>query len=278
MLGGSLLFFGVVYGGWRAGEWLIERFVYNNDAFAIDRLEIETDGVFSSEQLRSWAGVRSGANLMRLDLARVKRDLEMVPAIESAAVERVLPGTLRVRVSEREPIAQVLLMRPGATNGLRYTMDGQGVFMFPVETAQRAVRPAQTNEYLPRLNGIAPEDIRPGRRSESSPVLAALALVQAFNASAMAGVVDLKLIDVTQPGALVVTTGQGNEITFALSGFEEQLVRWRAVHEHARRFSRHIERLDLAVANNSPMQWVDASVLPPAPRPVKPSSYRKRHV
>ena len=94
-----LLVFGVVYGGWRGVDALIERWVYNNDAFAITQMEIETDGVLAPEQLRSWAGVRPKSNLMRLDLARVKRDLEMVPAIESVAVERVLPDTLRIHVS-----------------------------------------------------------------------------------------------------------------------------------------------------------------------------------
>ena len=56
----------------------------------------------SADQLRRWAGVKPGENLFALDLARVKRDLEMVPLIDSVSVERVLPRTLRIRVTERE--------------------------------------------------------------------------------------------------------------------------------------------------------------------------------
>ena|SRR5437868_9328129 len=97
-IAGFTLVFGIVYGSWRGIDALIEHWVYNNDAFAISHLEIETDGVLAHEQIRSWAGVRPKSNLMRLDLARVKRDLEMVPAIESVAVERVLPGTLRIHI------------------------------------------------------------------------------------------------------------------------------------------------------------------------------------
>src|SRR5262245_53668641 len=70
LLVGSAIFFGAVYGGWRGIGALIERWVYNNEAFALTKLEIETDGVLAAEQLRSWAGVRPNANLMRLDLAR----------------------------------------------------------------------------------------------------------------------------------------------------------------------------------------------------------------
>lgn len=48
-------------------------------------------------------------NLFALDLARIKRDLELAPAIQSAAVERVLPHTLKIRVTEREPVAQIVV-------------------------------------------------------------------------------------------------------------------------------------------------------------------------
>ncbi len=276
---GSAIFFGAVYGGWRGIGALIERYVYNNDAFAITRLEIETDGVLAPEQLRSWAGVRPKANLMRLDLARVKRDLEMAPAIESVAVERALPGTLRIHVTEREPIAQVLLVRQDGSPGGRYTLDANGHFMFPIEPAQRAIPPAQTNDALPELLGMQPQDVRPGRTTEAPQVHAALALVRAFNRSPMLGIVDIKLIDTRQAGVLVLTTRQGNEVTFGLGDFEPQLRRWRIVSDHASRFGRHITGLDLAVGNNCPMQWIDAAGVPPTPpRPLKPSAYRKKHV
>lgn len=270
---------GTLYGGWRGGEYLLDRWVFSNEHFAISKVEVETDGVLSPEQLRSWAGVRPGANLMRLDLARVKRDLEMVPAIESASVERVLPATLRLRVVEREPIAQVLLNRPGTTNATRYTMDARGMFMFPVESPQRATPAPPAVDFLPQLTGLAPQDIRPGRQCEAPQVLAALELVRTFNASPMAGVVDLRRIEAGQPGVLVVSTAQGSEVTFSLTRFEEQLRRWRLVHDHARRFSRHVERLDLVVANNHPLQWVDSAGVTSAPaRPLRPSPYRKKHV
>src|SRR5205085_3853697 len=95
-----------LFGAWQVGEWLVRRFLTENPAFAIHQLDVQTDGVISIEQLRRWAGVRLENNLLALDLARVKRDLELMPAIESVDVERVLPHTLRIRVTEREPIAQ----------------------------------------------------------------------------------------------------------------------------------------------------------------------------
>ncbi len=74
------------------GEWTLDKFVYENSEFAIRRVDVQTDGVISPDQLRRWSGVKPGDNLMALDLASVKRNLELVSTIGSVSVERVLPG------------------------------------------------------------------------------------------------------------------------------------------------------------------------------------------
>src|SRR5882757_7665492 len=102
--------FGTVFGLyllWRTGEWALDKFVYENSTFAIQNIEVQTDGVIAPEQLRRWTNVKPGANLIALNLATVKRNLELVSAIDSVSVERVLPRTLKVRVTERDPVAQV---------------------------------------------------------------------------------------------------------------------------------------------------------------------------
>lgn len=278
----SSILLGTVYAAWRGGDAAIQHFVFENRAFAIRTIEVETDGVLAPEQIRSWAGVREKDNLLALDLARVERDLKLVPAIETVIIERVLPHSLRIRVTEREPVAQVAfpqLRKGGTYEGGIYTLDANGYFMFPVEPTQRATPAVQTNDHLPLIVGLPTRDVRPGKQVESPQVRAALELIRAFRHSTMAGLVDLKQVDVTVPGAIVATTRQGNAISFGLGDFEAQLRRWRLVHDHAQRFGKHIEALDLAVANNSPMLWVDATgVTPVPPKPVKPSRYKKKHV
>src|SRR6185436_10012060 len=111
----AFLVFGA-YAAWKSGDALLSRLVYENPAFAVHQIDTQTDGVLSLEQIRRWAGVRLDDNLLALDLARVRRDLETVPNIKSAAIERILPHTLRIRISEREPIAQFVLPQPRSTN------------------------------------------------------------------------------------------------------------------------------------------------------------------
>jgi hypothetical protein len=195
----------------------------------------------------------------------------------------VLPNVLRIRVAEREPIAEVTFPqpRPGGVAALGvYTLDASGCFMFPIEASQRALPASTTNDHLPRLSGVPTRDMRPGHQSESPQVRAALALVQAFARSPMAGVVDLKQIEVGTPGVLLVTTAQSNQVVFGLNDLPGQLRRWRLLQDHAQRFGKHILSLDLAVGNNSPMVWADLSVMTalPPPKPVNASPYRKKHV
>ncbi len=257
-----------VYVVWRCGDSALNHFVYENKAFNVETIDLQTDGVLSPEQLRRWAGVRRNENLFSLDLTRVKRDLELVPAVQSVSVERVLPHTLRIRVCEREPVAQI-------HNCL---VDAEGFAMLPLDPAQRSA-PAQPGEKYPIITGVGSKDVHVGRETESAQVHVALRLLAAFEHSQMAGVVDIARIDLAQPEVLVVTTAQLNEVTFGYLDFDKQLNRWWLIHERGMQASRQISSLDLSVVENVPLRWLDSSALPSAsPKSRKTSPYRKKHV
>ena len=267
---------------YRSGEWALNQCVYQNKAFAIQELDVQTDGVISVDQLRRWAGVRPEENLLALDLARVKRDLEMVPRIQSVSVERILPRTLRIRISEREPVAQVNVPWPRRNGGVEvavYNLDAEGYVMLPLDPRQRAVPLSQPADSLPVVSGIGASELQPGRRILTPSVQGALQLITAFDQSPMAGVVDLKRVDVSSPTVLVVTTGQGSEVVFGLADLEQQLRRWHEIFSLGQKMSKAIATLDLAVTNNVPARWIEASAVPPAaPRSPRAAHPKKRHV
>jgi cell division septal protein FtsQ len=267
---------------YRTSGWALDRLVYENKAFALQELDVQTDGIISTDQLRRWAGVRLEDNLMALDLARVKRDLELIPAIRSVSVERILPHKMRIRVSEREPVAEVnqLRPRPGESPQLVvYQLDADGWIMSPLGQYQRATSQIQPADPLPVIYGINLTLVQPGRRIATAQVEAALKLIVAFEDSPVAGLVDLKSIDLSYPDVLVVTTGQGSEVTFGLTDVEQQLRRWRDILDLARIKGKAIATLDLAVSNNVPARVLEASTLPAAiPKSPKPLHNRKKHV
>jgi hypothetical protein len=249
---------------WRAGEYALDRLIYQNRSFAVQEIDVRTDGVIAVEQLRRWAGVKAGQNLLALDLARVKRDLELVSMIKTVAVERVLPHTLRLRVTERDPLAQVRVQaRANGAQIATLQIDADGWVMLPVDPRQRASPVTQTNDVLPVIQGVNMGEILPGRRVESPQARAALQLIVAFDRSPMSGVVDLQMIDVSSPQILVVTTGQGSQITFsAAQDLDGQLRRWRAIHDEAVRQGKAIYTLDLSVHSNPPVRLIEANAVP----------------
>jgi len=213
----------------------------------------------------------------------VKRNLQMEPIIDSVSVERVLPRTLKIRVTERKPIAQVNMPRANGARGVVvsvYQLDAVGVVMLPLDPRSSVIPLLQlTNGGLPVITGLSDAQLQLGHRVTMPQVRAALQLVAAFGHSPMAGLADLRRLDVSAPGVVVVTTGQGGEITFGLDNLEQQLLRWRAACDKARSVNQIITSMDLAVSNNVPAHAVAAGAAPDvAPKNPTPAPTRRNHV
>jgi cell division septal protein FtsQ len=267
---------------WRGAVYLLDYTIYKNDAFAIQQIEVQTDGVLTSDIIRRWAMVRPGQNLMALDLVRVQRDLEMQAPIQFAAVERVLPHTLRLMVNERDPIAQAVLTEPGAYGQpiqVVYDFDEEGYAVQPLDPSWRTT-PAPAAQRLPFLVNVPASEVQLGKQTESPQIRGALHLISELDHSPMAGMADFKTIDVSVPEILQATTGQGSQVVFSLTQFDTQLRRWRAIYDQYQKWGRAITWVDLSIANNLPVRSVAFNgVQPlPAPQPAKPQRTKRKHV
>jgi cell division protein FtsQ len=266
---------------WCGGEWALDKFIYQNPEFAIQSIQVQTDGVIPPEQLRQWSNVKTGANLIALDLASVKRNLELVSTIDSVSIERILPRTLKIRVTERRPVAQVNIPTATASGGIAMSvlqLDADGYVMKPLDPRQRVILLSQMSAQLPVLTGLNVYQLEAGHRVELPQAQAALQLIGAFKKSPMAGLVELRRIDVSQPGVIVATTGQGGEITFGLENFGQQLARWREIYDLGVRENKMIASLDLAVTNNVPVRWAEMVSLPVVPKNSNLENSRRKNV
>ena len=275
--------FGIVFVGfvfWRGGEWMLNRFIYENEAFAVRNIEVQTDGVIATNYIFHCTMIKPNQNLLALDLARVKRDLELVPMIKSASVERTLPNSLKIRVAEREPMAQIQVMQlkaGGGTEQIIYQLDDQGFVFKPLDLRLRS-KPPETNVRLPIISGVDARELRIGRRVEAEPILAALQLLTDFEQSSMLGYAEIIQIDVSTPETLHIYTAQGSEVFFSLDSFDQQLRRWRMVYDQTRQWGKAIGYLDLSVANNAPLRLVEATPSTAAPKAAKPTRVKRRNV
>src|SRR5207237_378709 len=141
----------------------------------------------------------------------------------------------------------------------RFELDAEGYVVVPVDPQCCARPPSQPPEHLPIISGPNGNDVQAGHRLDSRPIQAAIELIGAFERSPMAGRADLKRIDASATDVLVATTGQGSEITFGLTGLDEQLRRWAIIYEAGQHIGKGIGTLDLAITNSIPLRLVDAS-------------------
>ena len=266
LVAAGLVFLGV----WKGGEWVITRLFYENDAFVLKELDIVTDGSLQPEHIRRWAGVKTGDNLFGLDLLRVKRDLELIPFVKSAAVHRLLPNTLRVHVTERRGIAQVISLQRNSAGQLYSTVlaiDASGMLL-PGSVNNSVGAPI--GPWLPLITGLPSVELVPGRKLSGLQITTALELIRYFESSSMAAVADIQQIDIGAPEVLQLKTWQGADVTLGLSGFERQVSRWKLIHELGGRHGRALASLDLSVRNNSPVRWMEIMQAPKF-RPKKPT-------
>jgi len=78
--------------------------------FAVKNIEI-TGAVHTPRQaLDAQTHRYAGLNLFRIDIARVQHDFESLPWVRRINIEKKLPDTLRIHITEREPVA---LLRDG---------------------------------------------------------------------------------------------------------------------------------------------------------------------
>jgi len=282
-IGGVFTAVAALYLAWQASQLALNVLIYENKAFAIREIDAQTDGIIAPDQLRRWSGVRPGQNLFALDLRGVENNLKLVSSIRSVSLEKVLPHTLRLKVSERDPVAHLSVARPRPDGGLEmvtFFLDADAMVISPLLPGECAVgSQPPAPDQLPLIVGPSSTEIQTGRRLDSPQIRGAIELILAFQRSSMQALADLKKIDAAMPGVLTVRTSQGSEITFSLKDPDQQLLRWQSIFEEAQRRNKAIVSLDLAVSNSVPLTWVDSGSIPQVPfKSTKLLRNRKKHV
>lgn len=147
----------------------VRRLYRENPSFLISRIEIDT----SNEQLRAsieeclrHQQVQEGiTNLTSVDLRTLRNELCKNPRVANAELQRIFPGTLRVTIKPRVPVA-ILRFPPESGRG-ELKVDQDGYVLPPDLPGVTAV--------LPRITGLTkPENFVEGQKTEDAGVLAFL--------------------------------------------------------------------------------------------------------
>jgi hypothetical protein len=227
----------ILYAGARAMERLS-----TTTEFQLRVVEIEGVSRASTAELRVRLERLVGMNLLEVDLPGVATWVREDPWVREAAVKRILPGTLRVTVTEREPTALAVL------RGLVHLVDDTG-FVIGVP-GHGAV------ENLPVLTGLD------GYEGEalSRALFRGVRAVQVLRASTGPWADRLSEVDLSLPDRIAVTPMEpGPRLLLDPDRVERNVGAWLALRAE---IDRRVGPLDYA-----DLRWSDRiSVLPATAR------------
>jgi cell division protein FtsQ len=233
-----------------AGNWLLQRFLYENPKYALTHIEVEESGRLRRDRILEWAQIPQDCNLLALDLGIVRGRLEDQPQVASVEVRRELPNRLIIRVQERRPLARVVCESP---------LRSLGSTMFLLDREGFVIRPqaGETAEYLPEIRGVQLTDVVPGRRLEVPEVICALHLLQLVEMSQFKEDVEIVSVDVAQSGRLMAGLPMGAKVWFSNDSqvLPQQLDRLRKISGYCTENNRKLGSADLTVIRNVPVTF-----------------------
>jgi cell division septal protein FtsQ len=231
----------------------LERFVYQNEKFTLQEIQLDLRGNIVRRQVLEAAGVRAGQNLMRINLAQVQKSIETLPYVAQVQVERVLPNKLILRVTERLPAMMVKGVALGQKNEEVFYIGWEGTVMRP--------RAGETLRALPEIVGLRWNDLEEGLRLNRKEISAALEFLRALHETPMRSVFEVRTIDVSQPLMLRVVTTQGYRVTFRQELYAAQLSRLAEIIDYATARYWLLSTIDLTPSRNVPVTYREYSVL-----------------
>jgi cell division protein FtsQ len=210
MLGKALAVVAFVAGAVWVGRQIV-RHVVASPRFAVRQIEVGVSTHVSSDEIRQLAGVAIGDRLLAVDPDVVATRVATHPWILAARVQRELPSTLVIDVTERRAVASALL-------GALYLVDGTG-HPFKRATFGEA-------DGLPVITGVTRDQYASVRGTSEAVFREALELFAAYDD----GHPDRpKLSEIhvdTRTGFSLILFEGGGEIRIGQGNFEPKLAQF----------------------------------------------------
>jgi cell division septal protein FtsQ len=246
----------LISGIYLGGRYAAKRFFLDNPDYKLSEIEVQTDGTLQRDQILSVADLHEGANIFRVNLARVHDRLQDLPQVDELEVVRKLPGEIDIRIVERKPIAWMTSERQIAdpfASDAAFLIDARGVLM-----KEKKLLP----EYLglPVILGAGSESLEAGKTVESPETKAALELLRLSSRSFMQTRFQIREIDVSKGYCLLVTDKNHSKVTFGFDNLDTQLQRLEQFLIYSDDAHREIATVNLLVQRNIPVTFTKPAV------------------
>jgi cell division protein FtsQ len=146
----TMVFLGFVANRWR-------------HTFGVEQIDVEGNRIVSSSEIRRLASVPDSASLYDLDLRLMRERILQQPFIKEVFIRRETSAGLKIKVSERTPVAML-------NNTNLVYLDEEG-YVLPNTFSKKVFD-------LPVISGIAPPiDASPGQKIESADIKIAMEII-----------------------------------------------------------------------------------------------------
>jgi len=249
----SLFFSSLLIGGWVGTCRLLAEFFYTNPRYNICHVRVNSENVFSDEEILALTGLHSGDNIFSVDLESMRKKLLAIGQIRNVTLRRVLPDTLQILIQVREPVAWLVSrvenqkrMIPRVPAG-SFLLEAAGTFYKPTHVLPRYLS-------LPIIRGINQKLLASGDLLAVEDLHHALELLRLVSIRRNP-LISLRLLDLST-GYCIQALGESDEtITFSTHNFEVQLDRLQELMKVCECSGRRIASVNLFVHRNTPVRF-----------------------
>jgi len=236
---GTSLHFGIAF--------VLDHVLYNNPRYVLNKIEIEPRGHFTEHLIRQAAGLEPGQNLWALNLPQITRDLEKLPYVSNATVERHFPDKITIHIIERVPVVKIIGLNIDLGTRETFYLDRQCVVLKPRED--------EAVQLLPEIIGLTNAELEPGMKLDQSSLRRAMEILDAIDHSRLHTTIDIRTINLGDPLSITMATRQDMTITFRLDYIDQQLQRLVQIVNDPRFQQRQIHTVDLTPDSNVPVTF-----------------------
>jgi cell division septal protein FtsQ len=216
--------------------YLLNYALYENPRYALTEIEIDPPEHFTSHMIRQAAGIELNENLWTLNLPQISHDLEKLPSISSAKVERRFPNKLVIQITERIPVVKITGLNDLGARETFY-LDRDCVVLKPRENEETVM--------LPEVIGLTNAEVTPGMALNAPSLKRALEILDAIDHTSLHTSIDIHSIDLSQQLWITMETTHGLKITFRPGYIDQQLSRLLQITQLYANDSRTLHTIDL---------------------------------
>lgn len=246
------------------GKIAVQKMFLDTNEFALTRLELwqwdqdEPPKLIDHRRIQRITGLKPDASIFEYQLGSIEEQIAELPEIIEVRAIRRLPGVLRIRVREREPVAWVDSPRQhlvGRDYQRGLLVDASGFCFAPSRSMTAAV------ENLPVITTAdrGTDTFAPGQIAEGREFQRALNLVLMSRRYLAGTLWSLPAVSLCNDYSLMAKTQTGTVVTFGLYEHERQLEDLLRILNHAQKTSRGIMRANLIPKRNIPVVFTNES-------------------